>query len=682
MSAERGQAAGRALQEALTRLLEDTAPTAGRSFFEALARAMPAALGMRHGMVGELLEGAPERVSVIAHWDGARYLAPSTYELAGTPCEGVVGQATRQIPRGAARRFPRDVLLEELGIESYVGVPAFGSDGRPVGILVAMDGVPIEAIAHVDALLGMMAARAGAEIERLRAERALRASERRYRQIVETTNEGVWTIDTEGRTTFVNEQMAAMVGRTPDEMLGMTMYDLLPARLVETASNNLERRAKGVAEHHESVLLSKSGDEVWTRMSTNPLYDESGAFVGALALVTDITEQRALDQRMQQGQKLESLGLLAGGIAHDFNNLLAAILGSADLALMRLPEGSAAAPLIDDVRTAARRAAELTGQLLQYAGRAPVTSEPVNVNDLIDEMVKLLGSVLSKDARLHLDLAGAPPWVLGDAIQIRQVLMNLVINANESLEEGHGDITLRTEVRQLRGEDDGAAGERDLPPGEYVVVEVRDTGCGFDGPVGERLFDPFFTTKRTGRGLGLAATLGILKRHGGAIDVRSRPGEGSTFTVLLPVTQHQDHPHAGGVRHAASRTFEGARVLLVEDEAPVRRTARRLLEQLGVIVDEAEDGQAALEPFQRAPDAYDVIMADVTMPRMGGRALWTGIRALRPNQPVLLTSGYAPEDLPSDAHTRFVAKPWDRRDIERALEALGVGARDGAVKRA
>jgi PAS domain S-box-containing protein len=562
-------------------------------------------------------------------------------------------------------------MLVDMGIHSYYGLPIRDAEGNPMGLLVALHDAPTDPPKELETILELFAIRAGAELRRQRTEAQLRASELRYRQIISTCLEGVWTIDRDGATTFANEQMANILGTTPDAMLGRSMYDFMDDEGRKQAERNMARRASGVAEHHDFCFVRADGTEALCELSANPMY-EDGEYAGALALVTDVTERRALERTIQHSHKLESLGILAGGIAHDFNNLLVGILGNASLALGQLPANAATRSHLEDVRTAAVRASELTQQMLAYAGRGSFSEDVVSMNDIITEMVDLLRSALSKNTELRLELAPALPSSKGDPAQLRQIVMNLITNASDALGDDPGTVTITTRTIDV-GDNDlhDAVTTPALAPGEYVCIEVVDTGCGMTADTRERIFDPFFTTKFTGRGLGLAAVHGILRGHGGMISVRSELGTGSTFTVLLP-------SHHGGAEATEERTEEPNRaaiagtLLVVDDESIVREVACAVLMEAGFEVITAADGREALEQVRSHGDTLAAVLLDMTLPVMSGAQAFRELQELAPNLPVVLTSGFHEQDISGQLAGKvpagFLQKPWHADDLVLTME--------------
>jgi signal transduction histidine kinase/CheY-like chemotaxis protein len=388
-------------------------------------------------------------------------------------------------------------------------------------------------------------------------------------------------------------------------------------------------------------------------------------------------QRRALEQQVLQAQKLESLGVLAGGIAHDFNNLLVGILGNAGLALMETPADAPNAELLRDIETAAHRAADLTRQMLAYAGRGAFVLEMVDLNEVARELTHLLESTISKKAALRFDLAAKLPAVECDATQLRQLVMNLIINASDAVGDGAGDILVRTCARPCTAWDLGSPYTDDpLPEGLYVQLEVTDTGCGMDRETAKRIFDPFFTTKFTGRGLGLAAVLGIVRSRRGSIQVESEPGRGTCIRVLLPAQCASPAP-AGAVSDPAAAHASGL-VMVGDDEPAVRRVATRVLERMGMRVITAGDGVEAVNLFRERAHELVLVLLDVTMPRMGGEEALRQMRQIPSSAKVVLSSGFTEQDaarhfdgLPLDG---FIQKPYEPATLSaQVMRLLGGG---------
>ncbi|NNE43948.1 MAG: response regulator [Gemmatimonadetes bacterium] len=387
-------------------------------------------------------------------------------------------------------------------------------------------------------------------------------------------------------------------------------------------------------------------------------------------------EQRTMQAKMQHSQKLESLGVLAGGIAHDFNNLLVGILGNADLARRELPEGTRAVERLDSIVDTAKGAADLCRQMLAYAGKGQLQLESVDLNSLVTHVGRLLEASLPKNASLHFDLTPDLPPVDGDPTQIRQILLNLVTNGSEALEEAGGDVVVETGLADLAREQlDGFLLGDEVEPGRFVYVEVSDDGRGMDDETRLRIFDPFFSTKFAGRGLGLAAVQGIVRRHGGALEVRSRPGRGCRIRVIFPEAVRRADapvPEAAAPRGAVTT----GTILVVDDETVVRDVARDMLRSAGFRVITAVDGEDGLAVYRARRDEIDCVVLDLTMPKLGGEEVFRELTAMDPRLPILISSGYTEEELVARFAGRevsgFVGKPFERDTfidgVVRAME--------------
>jgi two-component system cell cycle sensor histidine kinase/response regulator CckA len=388
-------------------------------------------------------------------------------------------------------------------------------------------------------------------------------------------------------------------------------------------------------------------------------------------------EERArLEAQVQHAQKLESLGVLAGGIAHDFNNLLTGILGYADLTLMRLPEDSPVRRGLQEIKGAAERAAELSRQMLAYSGKGSFVIEPIDLNDVVRGMGNLLQVTIPKGGRLEYDLATRLPLVVADTTQVRQVIMNLITNAGEALGSEEGVITVKSGVLECdRSFLSGCYIDEQLPEGQYVFLEISDTGCGMDRETQSKIFDPFFTTKFTGRGLGLAATLGIVRGHKGTIQVGSELGSGTTFRVLLPAADEDVQAAGMQTRELETRKGTGT-VLLVDDEETVRDVGTRMLEEAGLTVVTAADGPEAVEVYAGRADEIGCVVLDLTMPRMSGEETLRQLRRIRSDVRVVLSSGHSEQEVIGRFEGRgivgFVQKPYL---VSRLVSQVGIALR-------
>ncbi len=388
-------------------------------------------------------------------------------------------------------------------------------------------------------------------------------------------------------------------------------------------------------------------------------------------------ERKKLEDHIRQNQKMDSLGVLAGGVAHDFNNLLVGIMGNASLAIDMLHTSSPLVPLLEDVILASQKAAELTRQMLAYAGRGRLVTEMTNLSALVQDMSDLVRTSISRRVRLDLRLDPDLPPIEADPTQIQQVVMNLLINGAEAVGEGFGTVTVTTGVRDENGP---LAAEYfmggDIKPGPYVFLQVADSGCGMDAETKSRIFEPFFTTKFTGRGLGLAAALGIVRGHKGALKVESEPGTGSSFEILFPALVGQQARKTVGVFEPVSRPVSAGsgHILVVDDEEMVRRTAKAALERYGYTVLLAEDGRRAQDVLAALSDQIGLVLLDLTMPGMGGEETFHLLRQVRPGIEIVLTSGYdesqALEGFTTGERPGFLQKPYTGETLAEKVRTI------------
>ncbi len=407
--------------------------------------------------------------------------------------------------------------------------------------------------------------------------------------------------------------------------------------------------------------------------SVVPLVDENGKPRGAIGAYLDVTERKRLDERLLEAQKMESVAVLAGGIAHDFNNLLTGVIGNASLALDVVRATAPERPFLQSIMRSAERAADLTRQLLAYAGKGRFIIGRVNLSELVREMCDLLKASVTSPAELRLELEDNLPPVEADSGQMQQVVMNLVLNAFEAVGNAPGQITIRTGTRSV-DEEFAKQARLSLPAGAYVCLEVTDTGCGMDGATRGRIFEPFFTTKFQGRGLGLAAVQGVVKAHGGAVMVYSTEGSGSQFTVLMPAANPAEASRKSEIVARMQDLSGHGTVLVVDDEAGVRAVAERTLQRFGYTVLVAENGREALKIFAAMPEQIGLVLLDLTMPGMSGEETLKRIRAIRKDVPVLLSSGYnqieAIRRFTAEGLSGFIGKPYSAAALAEKVKSV------------
>jgi signal transduction histidine kinase/CHASE1-domain containing sensor protein len=537
---------------------------------------------------------------------------------------------------------------------------------------------------------------------RTETERALQASEQRYRAFVSQSTEGIWRYEIrEPFSTHLpedeqverlvahaylaecNDVMARLHGHThPGELVGSSPTEIfgpgLPLFL--SVCRSFIRSGNRLVDYE--IQMPGPDDQIRFFLLNLVGFCENGRLIRVWGGQREITERKtaeakrvAMERKLLETQKLESLGVLAGGIAHDFNNLLTGIVGNAGLVRLELPPDAPPTAHIRQIESAALRAAELCQQLLAYAGKGRFLVESLDLNELIEGTLSLLRLSIGKQAQLRLELARPLPVVMADATQIRQIVMNLVINAADAIGARPGLVTLRTGSRQVRASEFAAwAADPGLPEGNYVFLEISDTGCGMPPETLHRIFEPFFTTKFAGRGLGLAAVLGIVRGHRGALQVTSELGRGSAFTLFLPAGDGPSLAVESGVRPPPAVWQRSGTVLVVDDEECVRTVTEYVLATFGFDTVAAPDGEAALATFAAGPDRFVFVLLDLILPGISGRKVLARLREIRPTVRVLLVSGYSENDsaspFASDGLTAFLQKPYTRETLERKLREL------------
>jgi PAS domain S-box-containing protein len=505
----------------------------------------------------------------------------------------------------------------------------------------------------------------------------LSENEKRYRTLFETTFEGLVLYE-DGLIRDANLGLTRIFGYRLPELLSLPVANLFNP---ESRPALLERLQRGGQEPFDARGLRKDGALLYLELIVSSQQSE-GETKQVLA-IRDLTERRQAEDALRAAQRLDSLGSLAGGIAHDFNNLLLAIMGQSSLAMQKLPKESLARANIEKALKAAERAAELTQQLLTYAGRRPTQRTPLDLNQLIEEMQDLFASALPRKGWLKLVLSPSLPTVEADRAQMQQVLMNLVINATQAFRHEQDTVTISTYSWRIPKPwlDEHYVGNRDLVHRPCVCIEVADTGSGISSEILAHVFDPFFTTKPGGHGLGLAAVLGIVRIHQGGIKVTSSLGRGTVFTVCLP-SSNQTFASAIPI-NATTLVTPVARgtVLIIDDEPAVREVATDILNLAGIETLRASGGAEGVALYQAHQPAIHLVLLDVQMPEMNGEETFHRLRQLDPKVKVLFSSGYTTSDsvrqLVSQGAAHFLPKPYNFDTLVNTVQSLIASERVG-----
>ncbi|HTG61531.1 MAG TPA: PAS domain S-box protein [Terriglobia bacterium] len=509
--------------------------------------------------------------------------------------------------------------------------------------------------------------------EREKAEQALRASEERYRDLIENAGDIIYTHDLQGNFTSLNKAGERCLGYARDEILGTNVVQIVAAEYRDLALQMTRpQRRDPEANTYELETISKEGRRLILEVRPRVICD-NGTAIGVQGIARDLTERKRLEQQFLQAQKMEAVGRLAGGIAHDFNNLLTIILGYCEVVLDQLPLESRFNNQLTEIKKAGKRAASLTAQLLAFSRRQVVTPQMLDVDTVVSDMDSMLRRLIGEDINLTTKLGVGPGRIRADRGQVEQVILNLAVNARDAMPLG-GSLIIETASADVS--ETNAPPEVPVRPGRYVMLLVSDTGHGMDAQTQSHIFEPFFTTKEKdkGTGLGLATVYGIVKQAGGYVWAESAPQRGTTFKILLPqedgVTSREPKPDP-----APSELPTGAEtILLVEDEETVRLLLREVLERSGYRVLEARRGDEGLQIGERTREPIQLLVTDVIMPQMGGAELARRLASSHPETRVLFMSGYTDgalshdEVFPEDA--AFIQKPFTPDVLARKVREV------------
>ena len=512
-----------------------------------------------------------------------------------------------------------------------------------------------------------------------KAEEVLRASEERYRLLVETMNEGLYVLNSDGEIIFVNNSLVTMLGYDNSEMTGRTLTDFLFEErdiLDDLVDVNSGSFVTGI--DNEVIWLKKDNTIAYTSISPQPVYDDNNNYIGSLGLVTDITERKkaedekhAIQSQLHQVQKMEAIGTLAGGIAHDFNNILTAIIGYGEVLKNTLGENNPAVEFVHEILRAAQRSAALTRQLLAFSKKQVLQKEFIDINSIVDNMQNMLSRLIGEGINLVTRLNASEPVLYGDQMQIEQVIMNLSVNSMQAMEDG-GMLVIQTDNIDLT--EDDRQRNPEIEPGRYIVLTVRDTGAGIKNEILQNIFEPFFTSRENGRGtgLGLAVVYGIVKQHNGIITVKSEVNKGTEFYIYLKSEDLSIIRKERKQKKLMKRdSGNGLKVLVVEDQDEVRSMVSHVLASHGFTVYTSESVESASNLADSLGYAIDLVFCDVILPDGNGLDLVEILKKRNKKIRVLMSSGYTNEKSHLETiHDRgypFLQKPYS---AERLLSTV------------
>ena len=530
---------------------------------------------------------------------------------------------------------PELPVLADAGVRAVQSTPLVSRSGKLLGMFSTHYRTPRGPSERDLRLLDLLARQAADLIERKRSE-DIRGQ---LSAIVESSGDAIYVHNFEGTILTWNRAAEDLYGYNEREIVGRNVREVVPPDYAAELSGLINPALLDgrIIRNLESKRMRRDGSTFPALLTISPVRDERGNAIALSVIARDMSDQKRSEESLRETQKLESLGLLAGGIAHDFNNLLTGVIGNASLLSDEFPDASPQSEAVDGLMQAAERMSRLTSQMLAFSGRGHFVVEPVDLSRQVVQITSLIQAAIPKNVELRLSLANNLPPVEVDISQLQQIIMNLVINAAESIVDSRGTVELKTERETIGEEHLKANLARTMPqPGEYVAITVEDSGCGMDKATRSRIFDPFFTTKFTGRGLGLSSVLGIVRGHRGLITVDSYPGAGTKFRVLFPVSSARalpQPPPAQDVRGSGT-------VLVVDDEEVVRKMTKFALQRLGFKVLTAVNGSDALRVYAEQHQAIDLVLLDMMMPVMGGEETLKRMLEIRPDAVVVAMSGF------------------------------------------
>ena len=666
-------------EEALEAIVKGTVAPGSQNFFQNLVRQLAHTLQVPMVFLAERVEETFPIVHGVAFWHGDHFEEKFEYDCLEGPCQKVFDGHAVYFPQGIQESFPKNPTVKALNLEGYCGTPLFNSKGAIVGNLAIMDQKPLSLNAPAQSLLQVFAARAGAELERKRAQEALQESQERYRALYDEAPLMYFTVDVHLRILSVNKFGANMLGYINEELVGQAVLTVVDPEDQEIFSREMEACFTSMKQASQKVFrkIKKDGTRLWVRETSRSIVGPNQEQMLLLSC-EDITDQKRVEEALEQSerqlrhtQKMEAIGTLAGGIAHDFNNILGAILGYSELALTQAKKEPRLISYLEEVLTAGHRAKELVKQILAFSRRSDQEREAVDLNVMVQEALRMLRATLPTTIEIRSTLAMDSAVVFADPTQIHQVIMNVCANAEHAMRKQGGVLSLT--VISIEVTEHSTKQFSELKLGTYLQLTIQDSGQGVSDQVLERIFEPFFTTKSSseGTGLGLAVVHGIIVGHGGHIAVSSVVGQGTTFTILLP---RLDVVLPAQIANAMEWPQGRGTVLFVDDEEVLARWGEQVLTHLGYTVVTKTNPHDAVELFNKQPDQFDVVVTDQTMPTMSGEVFARELLSIREDIPIVLCTGFSHTMSAEKANKiglkGFLMKPVNGEALAKTLQKV------------
>jgi PAS domain S-box-containing protein len=659
----------RRTENAIRHIVAGVSSEIGAEFFDSITTQFASILGADYTFVAERIEKAgAEFVRTLSLCVEGRISNAAEYPLAGSPCEIALRRGVYSHPSGVKKEFPLDEELAKLDVEAYVGVALTDSSGAQLGVMAALYRSPISDVEFAESILQIFAARAAAEIERKRVE-----EERvRLAAAIEHAGESILITDPVGRILYANPAYAQTTGYSIPETLGRVAAILRSSEQDQDLYGDLwPEIRKGNVWRGRFENRKKDGAIFQETATISPIKDATGKIVNYVMVGRDVTSEVMLQKQLFHSQKMEAVGALAGGIAHDFNNLLQAILGYAELLLMKKSAADPERAKLEVIQHAARDGADLVSRILTFSRKAESRMRPVDLNEEIRKALKLLKRMVPRMIDIQVVLDDALHIIDADPAQIEQALLNLAVNAHHAMPNGG---RLLIETRNVTLGDEYRRNHWNAEPGKYVLLTVSDTGMGIKAENLDRIFEPFFTTKTDGQGtgLGLAMVYGIVSQHAGHIGCYSEPGIGTSFKIYFPVSESELIWDVAATREMPA--FGVETILLVDDDARVREMGQEAIRLGGYTVLSARSGEEALQMYAARKQPIDLVILDLIMPGIGGKRCLEELLRMDPDVKALFVSGYSSGGAPlDDEHggaRGFLTKPYTTKDILIAIRTV------------
>ena len=660
--------------EVVRKIADGISSQIGEAFFHSLTKNLAEIFSTDFAFIGLLDEQDPKQVNTVSLCINGRIVDNKNFELEHTPCDHVVGgncENIRSYSSNIQQLFPKDPVLQEMGAESYVGAPLVGNNGKCIGLIVVMDSKPMENTKRISTIMQIFATRITAELERKKAEEALRLNEKKFQTLATVAPVGIYHTDVQGNCLYVNEKWCDITGISAADAMGDGWITGLHIKDRELVIDKWNKAAKARLAFKLEYRFQHPDGVRWVLGQAIAEEGKDGEIIGYVGTITDITERKEAEFALRRSQKMDALGKLTGGIAHDYNNMLGVVLGYAELIQSNLNEQEQPKLLryVKEINRAGQRSAKLTEKLLAFSRHKTASTELININTVLLDEQHMLEKTLTARIKLVLDLAEHLWNVMLDENDLEDAILNISINAMHAI-DGNGQLTIQTCNQHI---DSPEAQQLHIEAGDYVLLSITDTGCGMGEQTKEKIFDPFYSTKGDqGTGLGLSQVYGFVERSEGAISVHSEPEQGTQLKIYFP-RQIENQSLTRFSKKDSTEHFKGKEsILVVEDEPALLDLTCEILIQNGYQVYSAANARQALEILEK--ESIDLLFSDVIIPEMDGYELAAIVQQKYPDIKIQLASGYNDKPLKNMADESLrklvLSKPYMSKDLLQRIKDI------------